>query len=186
MKTTQTASRQPRVVLYLIFLGVIAAVVLGLAQTPGKGPMRVLVDGKVHPEQVPDWILWNQIFTMAAYLDNKSTSHGEELWVDKLHLPKDVMREVVHHGYEQLEMADDVSKEANDLVADSKRARPEKIDHPDRKEGLRIKLKQSQLQMEARTLEIRDKLRRRVGDDAYLRLESYARLQIAPTIKIGN
>jgi len=40
--------------------------------------------------------------------------------------------------------------------------------------------------MEARTLEIRDKLRRRVGDDSYLRLESYARLQIAPTIKIGN
>jgi hypothetical protein len=169
-----------------MFLGVIAAVVLGLAQTPGKGPGRILVDGKVNPEQVPDWILWNQIFTMAAYLDNKSTSHGEELWVDKLHLPKDVMKEVVNHGYEQLEMADDVNKEANDLVADSKKARPEKIDHPDRKEGLRIKLKQSQLQMEARTLEIRDKLRRRVGDDSYLRLESYARLQIAPTIKIGN
>jgi hypothetical protein len=119
-----------------MFLGVIAAVVLGLAQTPGKGPGRVLVDGKVHPEQVPDWVLWNQIFVMAAHMNEKSPSHGQELWTDRLHLPKQVMDEVITHGYEQLEMADAISKDSDDLVADSRKARPEKIDHPDKKEGV--------------------------------------------------
>lgn len=186
MSKSPKISRRPRILLYLMFLSVIAAVVIGLAQTPEKVSGRVLVDGRLHPDQVPDWILWNQVFTMAAYMNEKSPSHGQELWTDRLHLTKQVMDEVVSHGYEQLEMANDVFKETGDLVSDSRKARPEKIDHPDRKEGLRIQLKKSQLNMEARTLEIRDKLRRRIGDDAYLRLESYARLQIAPTIKIGN
>jgi hypothetical protein len=83
-------------------------------------------------------------------------------------------------------MADDARKKADKYVADSKKDKPELIDNPKKNDGLRIKLKEVRMYKESRTLEIRDKLRERIGDDAYLRLSSFARLQIAPNVIIGN
>jgi hypothetical protein len=123
---------------------------------------------------------------MAANLDNKSSTHGKELWIDRLHLEQRVMNQIIDHGYEQLEMADDARKKADKYVADSKKDKPELIDNPKKNDGLRIKLKEVRMYKESRTLEIRDKLRERIGDDAYLRLSSFARLQIAPNVIIGN
>ena len=186
MNLARIASKRQRIIQYLLFLAVTIAVVVGLAQTQGQSPGRVLVDGKLNPEKIPEWILWNHIFLMAATLDNKSATHGEELWMDRLHLSKEAMNEIVALGYEQIVMSDDVQKEAEDLVADSKKAKPEKINHPDKRKGLKIELKHKQLLFQSRTLEIRDKLKERIGEDAFLRLLSYARLQIAPNVKMGN
>jgi hypothetical protein len=186
MNLIKIRSKRQRVLQYLLFLAVSVAVVVGLAQTPDSSPGRVLVDGRLNPEKIPDWILWNHIFLMAATLDSKSATHGEELWLDRLHLSKKVMDDIVALGYEQIEMSDDVHREAEDLVADSKKDKPEKIDHPDKKMGLKFELRHKQRYLESRTLEIRDKLRDRIGEDAFLRLSSYARLQVAPNVKMGN
>jgi hypothetical protein len=186
MNLFKTLSKRPRIFIYLLLIAIAIAVVLGLAQPQNGKSGRVLVDGRLNPEKVPDWILWNEIFVIATHLNEKSSTQGRELWIDRLHLPENAMKEIIEIGYEQLEMSDDASNEAEDFIADSKKDKPDKIDHPNREEGLRIKLKKVQLHRESRTLEIRDKLRQRIGDDAYLRLSSFARLQIAPNIKIGN
>jgi hypothetical protein len=179
-------SRRPRIMQYILFLGVIAVVVIGLAQTPTSTNGRVVIDGKLNPEMIPEWVLWNHIFMTAATLDNKSATKGRELWMDRLHLSKETMDEIVELGYEQIEMSDDMQREAETLVADSKKDKPELISHPDKKMGLKIELRQKQRNRESRTLEIRDRLRERIGDDAFLRLMSYARLQVAPNFKMGN
>jgi hypothetical protein len=187
MTSSQAVSKRFRILQYLLIFALVAGVLAGLAYTSGdKGPGRILIDGSQNPDQVPDWILWNQLFLTAVHLKEKSSTNGQELWIDKLHFSDKVMKEIIDHGYEQVEMFDDIRTEGEEYIADSKKAKPEKSDHPDRKEGLRINLKKSQLNLESRTLEIRDKLRKRIGDDAFLRLVSFARLQIAPTIKVGN
>ncbi|MBN1570482.1 MAG: hypothetical protein JXA73_21745 [Acidobacteria bacterium] len=186
MNLIQTASRRQRIIQYLLFLAITIAVVVGLAQTPDSGRSRVLVDGRLNPEKIPEWILWNHIFLMAGTLDSKTADRGASLWMERLHLPKKAMNDIVELGYEQLEMADDVRKEAEDLVADSKKAKPEKINHPDKRKGLKIELRYKQRLLESKTLEIRDKLKERIGEDAFLRLLSYARLQIAPNVVMGN
>lgn len=179
-------SIRPRIIQYGLFLAISIAVVVGLAQSPDSSRSRVLVDGKLNPEKIPEWVLWNHIFLMAGTLDNKAADRGASLWMERLQLSKAVMDEIVELGYEQLEMADDVRKQAEDLVADSKKANPVKINHPDKKKGLKIELRYKQHYLESKTLEIRDKLKERIGEDAFLRLLSYARLQIAPNVKMGN
>jgi len=54
------------------------------------------------------------------------------------------------------------------------------------KDTLRLKLRQSQMNKEVLTLQLRDGLRARIGEDAFNRLLSYARINIAPTIKVGK
>jgi hypothetical protein len=186
MKHFRNFLKRPRIIQYLLFLVTAIVVVAGIAGTQSKKSDRIIIDGKKEPERIPDWMLWDTLFQVAVHLNEKSSTHGQELWIEKLHLPEAVMQEVVAQGYEYAEMADDIRGEAEDLVSDSKKQHPQKIDHPDKKEGLRIKLKKSQLNMESRTLEMRDQLRARIGEDAFLRLSSYARLQIAPKIVIGN
>jgi hypothetical protein len=186
MNLSKIATNRPRILQYLLLLAATIAVVVGLAHTQGKNAERILIDGAKEPDQIPDWILWNEIFRITVQLNENSHKQGLEVWRDKLQLPDEVIKEIIIHAYDHRDMADDLDIEARDLVADSKRAHPNKIDHPDKREGLRIHLKKNQLNLESRTLEIRDRLRKRIGDDAYLRIQSFARLQIAPGIKIGS
>jgi hypothetical protein len=178
--------KRPRIVQYLLFFMTTIAVVVCLAGTQSKQSDRILIDGKNEPERVPDWIVWDVFFQQAVHLNETSSTHGQELWIDRLHLSQEVMDAIVAQGYEYVEMADDKAIEVENLVTDSKKAHPQKIDHPDRKEGLRIKAKKVQLHMESRTLEMRDRLRQRIGEDAFLRLSSFVRLQIARQIVIGS
>ena len=179
MNQPKLASRKQRIFQYLLFFAVTIPVLVGLAQSPEPSFDRVLIDGKMQPDRIPDWILWNEIFRTAVYLYEQSPTQGKELWVDRLHLPGKAMNELIWYGYEQQEMLESVSQKAMTI------ANNPKMDHPNQKEDLKGKLKKSQLNMESRTLETRNKLRKRIGDDAILRLTSYARLRIAPNVKIG-
>jgi hypothetical protein len=186
MNFSNIASRQPRIFQYLLFLVTSMAVLVGLAHTQGEKADRILIDGAKEPDRIPDWILWDATFQLAVHLNEKSPKHGEEIWMDRLQLPKAVMKEIVDQGYAHAEMADDIEREAQELASDSKKDQPKKINHPNKTEGLRIHLKKVQLNKESRILEMRDRLRQRIGEDAFLRLSSFARLQLSPRIKIGG
>jgi hypothetical protein len=186
MNLAKIASRRQRIIQYLLFLGTTIAVVVGLAQTQGRSPDRILVDGQIEPDRIPDWIVWNEIFRMAVRLDEVSPTHGQELWMKKLHLPEEVMQEIISQGYEYMEMSSAIDNEAREHVSNSKSANSDLKDHPDKKVALQSRLIKSQLNLESQTLEMRDKLRARIGDDAFLRIESFAHLQIVPRVKIGG
>lgn len=186
MNLAKITSRRQRILQYLLFLGTTIAVVVGLAQTQGQSPDRFLIDGKLEPDRIPDFILWDRIFQMAVQLNETAPDHGEGIWIQKLHLPEEVMKEIVAQGFEYLEMLDDADKEAQAHISDSKNEKSDFKNHPNKTEALKSKLTEIQLNKEGRTLEMRDRLRERIGDEAFLRIESFARLQIAPNIKIGG
>lgn len=177
MVKSNAVSRRSRVLRYLLLLGTIAAVV-AIAQTNSdQGNRKILVDGSQNPDQIPEWILWNELFQMAASHNEKLPGKGKELWIDKLGLPQKAMNELVNHGYESRELHAAANKEKDAIASESK--------SDSNKDKARAKFKKTQAYVESRTLELRDKLRARIGEDAFLRLQSYARLRIASQIKVG-
>jgi hypothetical protein len=168
---------------YRSTLGPLAAVftlftiALALAQTPDKqSTPRITIDGAETPDRIPDWIIWREVFKTASLLSDKSGTKGDEFWVQRLNFSREQVHHLTQHA--GFHAAMDLEKKAGvkTLKASTKES----------KETLRVKLQQSQMNKEVQILEIRDALRARIGEDAYLRLESYARLNIAQTIKVGD
>lgn len=167
-----------RMLIHLLVLTAVCAVVTGIAQTGNEQQHGIIIDGTKNPERIPDWIVWSEVFRTAISLYDTSSGKGQELWVDQLGLPKNAMNEIVKHGYEHRDLKLALETEAKKIVADNKGR--------ERKEVIRGKLRHPQANLESRTLQLRDKLRTRIGEDAYLRLLSYARLNIATKIVVGN
>jgi hypothetical protein len=162
----------------LLLLGTIVAFGVAIAQTQnGPANGRILIDGAQEPDRVPEWVLWDAVFRMAVLQSEKSPGQGEELWVDKLHLPRNVMTEIIQQGLGNRDFHAANESEARQIVAVSRTdANREKV---------RVKLRKVQGFAEVRTIEMRDKLRARIGEDAFLRIQSYAQLNIVPRIILG-
>lgn len=152
-------------------------IALALAQTPDKKatPM-ITIDGSQTPDRIPDWILWREVFKTVSLLSDKSATKGDDIWVQKLHLSRQQTNQLIQHAGVHRDMDSAISIEAKNLKASTKES----------KELLRIKLQQAQMNKEVQILELRDALRARIGEDAFQRLQSYAKLNIAPTIKVGD
>jgi hypothetical protein len=169
-----------RVLKYVLFLGTTAAVIAGVAQSPNNIPNRILVDGAVNPEKVPDWVAWDAFFKIAVQLHENAPKHGHGLWSNKLGLPENVINEVVAHGQNQRDMQASFTSEAANILNSTDK------NHPDKKKDVKSKIRKTQLNMEARTLDLRDKLRKRIGEEHYAKIASFVHLQIVPKIKIGG
>ena len=180
MNSPISVTKRNRILQYALFLGAALAVVGGVAHSSRKGPDRVIIDGKANPDRIPDWMVWDVVFRTAVQLNEKSPARGREVWMQRLHLPEKAMNEIVSHGYTHRGMVNLIDGEARQNLTSSE------SDHPNKNEDVKAKLKKNQLNLEKRTLEIRDKLRKRIGDENYMRIASFARLQIAPRIKIGG
>ncbi len=161
----------PLVALLLLF-----TIALALAQTPDKKatPM-ITIDGSQTPDRIPDWILWSEVFKTVSLLSDKFATKGDDIWVQKLQLSREQANQLIQHAGTHRAMNSAKNVEARNLKASTKES----------KESLRIKLKQAQMNKEVQILELRDALRARIGEDAFQRLQSYAKLNIAPTIKVG-
>jgi hypothetical protein len=152
-------------------------VVFVVAQTSGGKPSpTITIDGAQTPERIPDWILWREMFRRVSTFSDQSATQGKEIWVDKLHLTMPQMNELLQHASRHRDMDAAKNAEAQSL----------KASRTETKDTLRLKLRQSQMNKEVQTLELRDELRARIGEDAFNRLLSCARLNIAPTIKVGK
>ena len=161
----------------LVTLLSLFTIALALAQTPEKKMAGVItIDGAQAPDRIPDWILWQELFKTATLLSDKSLTKGNEFWAEKLHLPKNQVDPLIQHAQVFNSM-----KSATKIAVSNLRSSPKET-----KESLRIKLRQAQMNEEVQILELRDALRARIGEDAFQMLESYARINIAPTIKVGN
>jgi hypothetical protein len=180
MKFPKIAFEKSRVLKYVLFLGTTLAVIVALAQPSINVPNRIIVNGAVNPEKVPDWVAWDAFFKIALQLDERAPKHGKDVWEKKLNLPSNVVNEIVSHGHSQRDMQNSIANEAKNIPNSTDKK------HPDKKQDVKSKLRKSQLNMEARTLELRDKLRKRIGEEQYSKIASFVRLQIAPKVKIGG
>lgn len=179
-------SHKTRIIQYLLFLGTAAAVVAGLAQSGKQVSTGMVIDGENNPEQVPEFILWEQLFQMAIQLEENAATDSHEFWTQKLNVSKDIMNDILALAYEHREMLEAVQHEARLQITNAEAPNSALKDHPNKKEALKGTLKGIQLNREAQTLEMRDRLRDRIGEDAYLKLSSFIQLQIAPRTKLGN
>ncbi len=152
------------------------SIALALAQTPDKKatPM-ITIDGSQTPDRIPDWILWSEVFKTVSLLSDKFGTKGCDIWVQKLQLSKEQANQLIQHAGTHRAMNSGDNAEVKNLRASTNES----------KESLRIKLKQAQMNKEVQILELRDALRARIGEEAFQRLQSYAKLNIAPTIKVG-
>jgi hypothetical protein len=169
--------RHNRTLLPLVALLSLLTIALALAQTPDKTRAGVVtVDGAQNPDRIPDWILWREVFKTISLLEEKSARKGDEVWADKLHLSQPQISQLLQSAADQRDMDTAKAAEARTLKTSAKET----------KESRRLKLKQAQMNREVRVLELRDALRARIGGDAFVRLQSYAKLNIAPKIKVVN
>jgi hypothetical protein len=177
MNPKQLYSRHKTTLWPLVTFLSLSSVVFVVAQAQSRKPSpTITIDGAQTPERIPDWILWRELFGRVSIVSDMSPTHGKDIWVDKLRLTMPQMNELLQRASEHRDMDSAKHAEAKRLKASSKET----------KESIRIKLRQTQMSQEVQTLQLRDELRARIGQDAFDRLLSYARLNIAPAIKVGN
>jgi hypothetical protein len=137
----------------------------------------ITIDGSVEPDRVPDWILWRELLSVAAMLADKAPDSGRDIWVNRLGLSPAQMNHMITHGRALRDEEKLIDRDVKGVVA----AARGNLDGP-----TKSKLHQIQADKESRVLVRRDALRALIGKDAYLKLQSFARMQIAPTIKVGT
>jgi Sigma-54 interaction domain len=176
---THGGSRRCRnAVLAAIFLMLLPSLKPAMAQKAGSkaGPV-VTIDGAVEPDRIPDWILWRELLSVAAMLAERARDGGRDIWMNRLGLSEDQMNQIVAHGRSLGDEEKLIDREVKDIIAAS--GNPQ--DGP-----TRSRLHQIHADKESRVLVRRDLLRKGIGADAVLRLQAFARLHIAPTVKVGT
>jgi hypothetical protein len=161
--------------LAFLFLGILSIVPARAQNTSGQVQSVVSIDGAAEPDLIPDWILWRELFHGAILLDDKSPTRGRDIWMDRLGLTTAQMNQVIAFARTFLDEEEQIDLEVSAIVASPNSAASE---------STRSKLHQKQADKESRILAIRDGLRSRIGTEAFLKLQSFARLHIAPGVKV--
>jgi hypothetical protein len=143
--------------------------------TPDKANRVVTIDGSVEPERIPDWILWREIFNFAAMLADKSPKAGRETWVEKLGLSTEQMNQFTAFARVFRDGEKQIDRDVKAVFEASRRNSSEPV---------MSRLHEIQADKESRILAHRDALRSRIGTIAFLRLQSFGRLHIAPGIRV--
>ena len=148
------------------------------AQTPSANTRPVVaIDGAVTPERIPDWILWREVFGLVTRLADKSPDSGRSYWANSLGLSPAQVAQLVAQGRAWRDEEGQMNLQARNLIGAS---------GAPLSPTARVKLHQIQAAKESRILARRDSLRGSIGTDAFERIRSFARLHIAPTIKVGG
>lgn len=142
---------------------------------PGK-PV-ITIDGAAEPDRIPDWILWRELLTVAEMLANKVPDSGREIWIDRLGLTQVEMNSLIAHGRALREEEKGIDLEVKSII----KAAQGGIDGP-----TKGRLHQIKADKDSRILIRRDLLKSDIGMHAFLKLQSFARLHIAPTVKVGT
>ena len=164
-------------------MGLLALLVLFIAgpataQGPAKMPKStVTIDGASEPERIPDWILWREIFRVSAELAEQLPTRGQDFWMERLHFSSAQTDALISLGTAFIKEEAQIDSDAKKLIASSGRVAPA---------ALQNQLRQIQTSKEKRILTIRDQLKANIGSDAFNRMQSFARINIAPTIKVGK
>lgn len=146
-------------------------------QAGGEAQLVITIDGAMDPDRIPDWILWRELFSVAAMLAEKAPDGGQDIWMNRLGLSRAQMDQIIAYGRALGDDEKQIDREAKAIASSSRGF----ING-----STKSRLHQMKADKESRLLERRDQLRARIGADAILKLQSFARLNIAPTIKVGN
>jgi hypothetical protein len=146
-------------------------------QAGGAAQPVITIDGAIEPDRVPDWILWRELFSVAAMLADKAADGGQDIWMNRLGLSRAQMDLIIAHGRALGDEEKQLNREARAVVSAARGV----IDGP-----TKSRLHQMEADKESRLLVRRDQLRARIGADAVQRLQAFARMHIAPTIKVGT
>lgn len=165
----------------LLLFPVLAATLSGspLAQNPPitAPTTTITIDGSKEPDRIPEWILWREVFRTVALVSEKSKDHGDGILSKHLGMGQKEKDKFVARC---LMLQDDEAgfdKKAQTIVD----ASPKNLSEETKK-----KLKDLHEDKKNKILDHRDKLKNEIGDQLYNRLKSWARLHVAPGIKVGN
>ena len=162
----------------VLLLSLLPIAVPTMAQKPAAAVTPIItIDGASEPDRIPDWILWRELFRVAALLADKAHDSGRDTWINRLGLSEAQMNHLIAHGRAFQDEEKQITSEANKIVGTSGKALSDPV---------KSKLHQMQADKESRILEYRDALKSRIGVEAIERMQSFARLHIAPTIKVGT
>jgi hypothetical protein len=135
----------------------------------------ITIDGSKDPDKVPEWIIWRELLRGAVRLADESPTRGLEIWVDRLGLSATAADEIVVHGRRFHDQEKAMDDEAKSLVTIGQEPST----------AIRDRLKGIQADKEQKIIAFRETLKNAIGEDAFNRLQSWSRLHIAPTIKVG-
>jgi hypothetical protein len=161
-----------------LLIGIVGVYIanIGTAASVQKVRPIVTIDGSKEPDRIPEWILWEEILDIAAILTEKESDKGRDFWVETLHLNSDEMLQVVARGQELKELKEAMDKEAEKLIQKAGGS----------PKSVQAELQQMRLNKEARILALKEQLRTKISGHGFQRIQSFARLHIAPGIKIGE
>ncbi len=161
--------------LAFLFVSIVSVVPARAQNAPGTVKPVVGIDGATEPDLIPDWILWRELFHGAVLLGDKSPTRGRDIWMDRLGLTTAQMNQIIAFARTFLDEEKQIDLEVSAIVASPDSAASE---------SNKSKLHQKQADKESRILATRDTLRSRIGTEAFLKLQSFARLHIAAGVKV--
>ena len=161
--------------LAFLFLNILSIVPAWAQNASGTVKPVVSINGAVEPDLIPDWILWRELFHGAVLLGDRSPTRGRDIWMDRLGLTTAQMNQIIALARTFLDEEEQIDLEVSAIVASPDSAASE---------STKSKLHQKQAEKESGILAMRDALRLRIGTEAFLKLQSFARLHIAPGVKV--
>jgi hypothetical protein len=164
--------------MHALLLYFISAAIPAMAQNPpAKAKSVITIDGALEPDRIPDWILWRELFNVAAYFADNSPTSGRDFWIDRLGLSTAQMNHLIARARSFRDEEKQIDRDAKAIIDAAGRTPSNPI---------KSRLHQIQADKESRILAIRDTLRGQIGAAAFQKLQSFARLNIAPTVKVGT
>jgi hypothetical protein len=178
MNRRSAISRHRRTVVASALVLFLVPIIPAMAQKPADSVKPVVtIDGAREPERIPDWILWREFFSVAVMLAEKAPDSGRDIWMNRLGLSQAQMNHLIVHGRAFQDEEKQINRDAVKLVGTSAK----ELSGP-----VKSQLHQMQADKESRILGYRDALKSRIGKEAVERMQSFARLHIAPTVKVGT
>ena len=117
------------------------------------------------------------MFRAAVLLSEKAPDAGRDVWVNRLHLSAQQMNQFIALGREFQQEEAQMNRNAKQIAGASNGIPPEPV---------KARLRELQAENEIRISAYRDRLAEAVGPESMQRLQSFARLHIAPRIRVGE
>ena len=164
--------------MFTLLLYLMADAVPVMAQSaPAKARPVVTIDGALEPDRIPDWILWRELFQIATIMSEQAPDSGRDLWMNQLRLSQQQMDDLVARGRSFKDEEALMIRGAKLIDTGNNGALSETAWG---------KLRQLRLDNEKLVLTYRNRLAEAIGDEAIRKMQSFARLHIAPSFRLGE
>ena len=180
MKASPTSQSNTHKIATILFLGMSLWIpsLLRAQDPPDPVPTPMItIDGSKEPEKIPEWIIWREIFRVATLLDDQSPKANDEVWKNRVKLSDKEMKDVIARGRAFRDDESAMDKDTEKLI----KAAGKVLDA-----ATKDKLDKARARKEQSLLDHRDLLKVALGKESFEKLNSFARKEIAITIKVGE